>query len=203
MGYFPFFMDISGRKCVIAGGGTVAFGKIEKILPFGADITVIAPEICREITEMPVSLKLRDFIDSDIDGAFMAIAATNVSALNHHIFELCSEKNILCNSVDDIENCSFIFPALVSRNDITIGISSGGTSPTFAKYMKEKITDILDDRMLETAEILKRCRQYVISCFDTEIQRKNAMKKLLDFCIEGRSLPDDEMIIRFLEDMKN
>jgi len=203
MSYFPFFIDLTGKRCVIVGGGKVAFRKVEKLLPFGANIIVIAPEICQELEQLPITLKKRPFEAEDLHGAFMAITATNDSALNHQIYELCTERHILVNSVDDKPNCGFIFPALVHENDITIGISTGGTSPVFAKFLKTIIEDELTEDYLQTAEILKRFRPIVLQKFPTEAQRKEALEAILDFCLLDENLPDDNEINDLLERIAN
>ncbi len=199
MAYFPFYIDIKGRKCMIIGGGRVALRKAEKLLGFHCDITVVAPEICPELEELPVRKLHRAFQDSDLEGAFMAIAATEDSALNTHIAELCRVRNIHINSVDDIENCSFIFPALVHERDITVGISTGGTSPVFAKHLRMLIEDELNDHYLAIAELLKNYRPIVMCRFDSEKKRKEAMEALLDLCLLDDDLPDSEDIEKLLE----
>ena len=138
MGYFPFFIDISAKKCVVVGGGIVAKRKVEKLLPYEPEITVVAPEICEFLRLCEgITLVEREFEPSDLDGAFMVIGATDNEAVNAEIFRLCTEKNILVNVVDDKEKCGFIFPALVKKGDISIGVSSSGSSPVFSKYIKE------------------------------------------------------------------
>ena len=108
MAFFPFFIDIADKKILIAGGGNVALRKAQKLLQYGADITVTAPEICAELERLDgVTLIRRGFTDSDADGAFAVIAATDDRALNSHIYELCTRRNILVNTVDDPENCGF------------------------------------------------------------------------------------------------
>ena len=87
--------------------------KTEKLLSFSPDITVLAPKICAELEKLPLAFIRRKFRDADLSGAFMAIAATEDNALNTRISKLSLERNIHINSVDDIENCSFIFPAVV------------------------------------------------------------------------------------------
>ena len=110
MGYFPFFTDISGRRCVVIGGGRVALRKIQKLVPFGPDITVVAPRISDDIIPLVSNAVRREFEESDLDGAFMAIAAADDRALDKRIFELCTRRGVLVNSVDDIEHCGFVFP---------------------------------------------------------------------------------------------
>lgn len=200
MGYFPFYMDISGKKCVIVGGGKVALRKTEKLLSFSPDITVVAPKICAELEKLPLAFIRREFRDADLSGAFMAIAATEDNALNTRISMLCRERNININSVDDIENCSFIFPALVHKDDITVGISTGGTSPVFAKFLRMSIEKQLDDRTIEAARLLKNCRPLVMEKFSTENERHTVMETLLERCLSGGSLPEEKDIAKFLEE---
>ena len=126
MAYFPFYIDIKDKKILVVGGGKVALRKVEKLLQFEPKITVVAPFICDEIRKLGVSIIERKFIDSDIDDIFCAISATDDEVVNGHIFKLCSEKNILVNTVDDKDKCGFIFPALVNKNGITAGITSSG-----------------------------------------------------------------------------
>jgi len=123
MAYFPFYIDIKDKKILVVGGGKVALRKVEKLLQFEPKITVVAPFICDEIRKLGVSIIERKFIDSDIDNIFCAISATDDEVVNGHIFKLCSEKNILVNTVDDKDKCGFIFPALVNKNGITAGIT--------------------------------------------------------------------------------
>lgn len=201
MGYFPFYMDIAGKRCLIVGGGTVALRKAEKLLPFAPQITVIAPEICGKMRQLPVECIMRSFTDSDLNGAFMVIAATNDAALNRRIYQICTEQKILINTVDDIENCSFIFPALVHCPPVTVGICTGGSSPVFAKYLRQMIEDDLDDRTLEIAEILSRFRPIVKQKFDTESARKSAMEAILAACLASENLPDDAEITELLESL--
>lgn len=115
MAYFPFYIDIENKKILVVGGGTVALRKIEKLIPFSPDITVVAPKICDEIKALNVKIIDRRFCDSDLDGAFCVVSATDDETLNGRIFQLCNEKNILVNTVDDKEKCGFIFPAIASK----------------------------------------------------------------------------------------
>lgn len=202
MGYFPFYMEIAGKSCLIVGGGTVALRKAEKLLLFSPQITVIAPKICEKLWQLPVECIERPFADSDLNGAFMVIAATNDAALNHRIFTQCTAKKIPVNAVDDIENCSFLLPALVHRPPVTVGICTGGSSPVFAKYLRQMIEDDLNDRTLGIAEILSRFRPIVKQTFDTESARKSAMEAILAACLASENLPNDAEITAILESIQ-
>ena len=140
MGYFPFFIDIKNKECIVVGGGTVALQKIEKLIMFEPKITVIAPEISDDILSIEgIRIIKRAFLDSDLDGVFFVITATNDGALNERIFRMCAEKSILVNTVDDKDKCSFIFPAIVKRENVTVAVSTSGKSPIYARYLRLQI----------------------------------------------------------------
>lgn len=202
MGYFPFFTDISGKPFLIVGGGRTAFGKIEKLLPFEPEIIVVAPEICQELEKLKIRLVRRRFRDSDLDGKFAVIAATDDPVLNGHISELCHAMKIPVNVVDDREKCSFIFPALSCGGGITIGITTSGQSPALARYIREKNDELLLGRLMETAEILGELREQIKLRISDENCRKQANERLLRLCVEGEHLPDREELDKFINGLE-
>lgn len=204
MGYFPFFIDIKDKRIVVAGGGRVALRKIQKLMPFEPKITVVAPKICREIAETEkVDILCRPFEDKDICGAFAVISATGDPVLDEHIYRLCTEQNILVNTVDDIDKCGFIFPALVKKESVVAGISTSGKSPVFARYLRELLEEKLTDEMLRAAEILSDCRKRVKETIPTEEGRKEAMDELLDLCLTEGDTPTDNDIAVLLEKIRS
>lgn len=203
MGYFPFFIDIENKKCVIVGGGKVALRKLEKLLPFNSKITVIAPEICDEIKENnKVNILQRNFADSDIEHAFMVISATDDNSLNAHIFELCQKNNILINTVDNKEKCGFIFPALVKRDSLTVGISTSGKSPLYAKFLRKKIESSIDEKCDETIDILNKYRNLIKSEINSEENRKKAFERILALCLENGNNIYEKEIKNIVEDFR-
>ncbi len=179
MGYFPFFINIEKKKCVIVGGGRVAYRKLIKLLPFGCSVTVIAPEIHSELYAAEnVCIEKRAFDDSDLDGAFMVVSATDDRDLNRHIFELCTERGILVNTVDDLQNCSFLFPALATRSGVTVGIATSGEAPLYARHLREKTEQELQ-RDEELIVRLKKARKSGKEMFRTEQERKAALEEIL------------------------
>ena len=143
MAYFPLFIDLSTKKCLVVGGGRVALSKIEKLLMFEAGITVVAPEIDEKLRTLGIQVLEREFTAEDIDDRDLVIAATDNRELNATIADLCREARIPINVVDDPELCSFIFPSLIRHGELSIGISSGGTSPSAVIDMKERIHEVL------------------------------------------------------------
>lgn len=203
MGYFPFYIDIENKKCIIVGGGKIALQKLRKIILFNPDITVIAPNICDEIKKIGVKTECRKFIDKDIKNAFMVISATDDEKLNAHIFELCRAENILVNTVDDKEKCGFIFPSIIKKEDVTVGITTSGKSPLYAKYLRQQIEDVLDGINPEIIEILSKYRPIIKAKINSEYLRKRANEKILDLCINSEKLPDDEQIYNMIEEISN
>ena len=145
MGWFPFFVQLEGARGLLVGGGRVALRKAEKLLPFGAQLTVVAPCICPPLAALPgLTLCRRAFADSDLSPApDFVIAATGDRALDRRIAALCRARRILVNVVDDPAACGFYFPALVQRGRLCIGISTGGASPTAAAWLRQKIEALL------------------------------------------------------------
>lgn len=145
MGWFPFFIQLEGTRGLLVGGGRVALRKAEKLLPFGAQLTVVAPCICPPLAALPgLTLCRRAFADSDLSPApDFVIAATGDRALDRRIAALCRARRILVNVVDDPAACGFYFPAFVQRGRLCIGISTGGASPTAAAWLRQKIEALL------------------------------------------------------------
>ena len=203
MGFFPFYIDIENKKCLVVGGGTVALRKIEKLLPFKPDITVVAPKVCDEIYMLSgLNIIERGFNDKDIDGAFFVISATDDNELNAHIFKLCSDRSILVNTVDDKEKCGFIFPALVKKENVTVAISTEGKSPIYARFLRETIESSLDDDCDEIIELLSSVRKNIKETICTEEKRKEAFERILKLCITDRKSVDNKKISEITDDLR-
>ena len=112
MAYFPMFIDIEKKKCLVAGGGTVALRKVRVLLDFGAQITVVAPQIDPQILQLTgnVCVKERTFEPEDLKECVLVVAATDDVTENHRIARMAQKKHIPVNAVDQQEDCSFIFP---------------------------------------------------------------------------------------------
>ena len=141
--YYPVYLNLRGRRCVIVGGGTVAEGKISRLLASGADICVVSPDatagIRQFVADGSVRWEQRPYEEGDLDGAFIAIAATNIREVNRRIFEEAEQRGVMLNAVDDPPNCSFIAPSIVQRGPVTLAISTGGVSPALARKLRESL----------------------------------------------------------------
>lgn len=194
MGYFPFFVELEGRSGVIVGGGTVAARKVSKLLPYGPRLTLISPDISPELAEVPsLTLLRRPFVPSDLEGVDFAIAATDDQALNREIAALCRERRVPVNAVDDRSACTFLFPALVRRGELSVGISTGGASPTAAIWLKEQVDALLPDGFEDILAWLDRQRPLLKAAYPLEAQRARAFRQLFAACLDrGRALTEPE-----------
>ena len=194
MGHFPFFMEIEGKKGVIAGGGRVAARKVEKLLAFGPALTVIAPQIeeCMRIQEellqedAAASLLFleREVRAEDLEGADFVIAATNEESVNGWIADYCRKEKIPVNVVDDKEKCTFFFPALVKDGPLTIGISTDGQSPLTASWVRKEIAEKLPEGLGNVIELLGQMRPMVLQMYAEEDARKEILERMFLYCIE-------------------
>ena len=193
MAYFPFFVDLEGQRGLIVGGGTVALRKAEKLLPYGPALTVVAPEPVSELAALPVELTRREFQPEDLDRANFVIAASDNEEENHRISALCQERKIPVNVVDDKEACSFLFPALVRRGNLSVGVSTGGSSPTAAIWLKEQIEGLLPEQTEEILTWLEAQRPLLKERLPNQRARAARFARLFAACLErGRPLTEEE-----------
>lgn len=190
MSYFPFMIELDNERCLIAGGGTVAYRKVCSMLEFGAVVTVVSPEFCSEILELaghPARLTLikRCVQPQDIDGAFVVIMATDDEKVNHDMAELCRQQRILVNVVDVKSDCGFYFPAIIKDKEVVISVSTGGQSPVLAGTIKRNIESHLGRNYGDIAERMGELREQVKAQIDGEEERKKAFQQMV------RSLLDE------------
>src|ERR1039458_6330694 len=167
MSLLPIFLKLDGRPCLLVGAGNVALDKIGSLLKTGLKLRVVAPEARTEIQQLALDGKLewvqRPFDPADLDGNFLVITATDSAEVNRAIYEGALERNILCNSVDDIPNCDFFFGSVVNRGDLQIAISTAGESPAFAQRLRREIDEQLPDDLGPWLENLGRLRREVLA----------------------------------------
>lgn len=193
MGYFPFFIDIKDKHCLIVGGGNVAFRKVKRLLPYEPIITVVSKEICKDIIDINYKnlfIEKRIFNEKDLDGCAFVIAATDNEEVNKRISNICKEKNILVNVVDSKEECSFIFPSLFKRGDLSIGITSGGISPNLAVYYRNLLEKNTPSDIESILEFLNYIRPLAKERISDEHKRRYFFKECLDICMSINGIID-------------
>jgi len=140
MSLLPIFVKLQNRLVVVVGGGAIAQGKIEGLFAAEARVRVVAPQvtpaIAQWISQGKVEWQAKTFAPSDLEGAFLVIAATSAPGVNEAVFTEADARGILCNAVDDIENCHFYYGSVVQRGDLQIAISTNGKSPALAQRLR-------------------------------------------------------------------
>lgn len=200
MGYFPFFVDVENQNCLVVGGGVVALRKIEKLLPFNPNITVVSPKVHKEILSIKnINIIKRKFDFNDLKEKSFVITATDDKVLNKEIYNSCKENNIPVNTVDDKDNCSFIFPALARNNGVTVAISTSGKSPIYAKYLRKKIENLIQDSE-SIVDNLSKYREKIKNEISLEENRKLAFEKLLEYSLSNESITDD-LVDKIIKDL--
>lgn len=149
MSFFPMYMDMQKLKVLVVGGGYIATEKLEKLLDFTSDISVIALSVDDDASDLihthGLELQKRAYETGDIEGYDIVIVATDTVELHREIYEEARGSRVLVNSVDNTDYCDFIFPSYVQKGDLTIAFSTGGASPAFAKQIRQHFEKIIPD----------------------------------------------------------
>lgn len=152
--YYPAFIDVKRRCCVVIGGGNIGEEKVVKLMDCHADVVVISPEVNAAVRQLADDGKVvwirREYESGDLADAFIAIAATDDNAVNRAIAEEAAERNVLLNVVDVTHLCTFIAPSVAIRGDVTLAASTGGASPALARKFRE----LLDGSPIESSHAL-------------------------------------------------
>lgn len=200
MSYFPLFMELKDRDCLVVGGGRVAWRKAKVLMDFGARVSLVAPEIMPEIREIgPDVLVERAFEDEDVQGRTLVVAATDDAVLNRRVSRLCQERGIPVNAVDQTEDCSFIFPAYVKRGEVVAAFSSGGQSPAMTQYLKARMKPVMTKELGELAACLGGIREMVHASVPTETARKYLYEELLQLGLQKGENPETEEIYNVIK----
>ena len=206
MSYFPMFIELKQQPCLVIGGGSVASRKAAVLEDFGARVAVIAPVISAEIKAMKhVRWLEKMFTEEDLCPSkewmgeccaewALVVAATDDTSLNHRISEACRDKKIPVNAVDQIEDCSFIFPAYQKEGEVVAAFSSGGQSPSIAQYLKAQIQPFMPPFLGALAACLGEIRGTVKQCTTTEGERKKIYQTLLELALQKGQLPTEHEI---------
>lgn len=175
MQYYPLFVNLEKKACLVVGAGCVGKRKIKSLIDSGAgSVTIVdtnpADQDIAEILSLDnVNFKWREFNDNDLDNKFLVIACTSNKEVNNRISELCAERNILCNRADQPESGSFIVPATVKRGDLTVAISTAGQSPAMAKRIRRELQENFGDEYGTLLSLMGRIRPLMLGLgLDTE-----------------------------------
>jgi siroheme synthase-like protein len=162
---YPVNLVVAGRRCVVVGAGRIAARKIEALLAAGADVHVVAPKLGDQVRawrdEERIDADERKFEASDLDGAWLATAATDDPAANHAVFSAGAERRVWVNAADDPDNCSFTLMSVIRRGDLVVTVGTGGRSPALAAWLKDRFTAELGPEYETLLELLSEAREAV------------------------------------------
>jgi siroheme synthase-like protein len=177
-------LKLQGRRCLVVGGGDVGLEKVEGLLLCDGDVTLIAPDAVDELAEYAsegsILWERRVFRDSDLDDAFLAIAATNDTDVNISVSERAERRAMLVNVVDVPPLCNFILPAIVRSGPLAIAISTAGASPALAKRMKREIAEQFGEPYARLAVILNDHRGWAKATLPTYQDRKEFFEGIVN-----------------------
>jgi uroporphyrin-III C-methyltransferase/precorrin-2 dehydrogenase/sirohydrochlorin ferrochelatase len=185
MDYFPIFLDLKNRLCLLVGGGDIATRKGRLLAKAGARLRIVAPIISDELRELVANnngeIFEREYQASDLTDCFIAIAATDIEPLNEKISQDAQAKNIPVNVVDSPALCTYITPAIIDRSPLVIAISSGGESPVLARLIRAKLETLIPIRYGRLAQIASSWRNRVKARFDDGDRRRRFWEKILQY----------------------
>lgn len=186
MTLFPFFANIEGARVLIAGGGRHALEKIRKLKPYGPKLSVISEKFLPEIeADQELCLIRRGFSEEDLlKTPVFVIAAEENTEENHRIASLCRERKIPVNTVDDKEYCDFIFPALIARGNLSVGICTNGASPAAGVLLKKQIASQIPEHIEEILDFLQEKRPEVTRAIPDKKQRFRFFHQLSEICMQ-------------------
>ncbi|MBV8431733.1 MAG: bifunctional precorrin-2 dehydrogenase/sirohydrochlorin ferrochelatase [Solirubrobacterales bacterium] len=175
----PFYiacLRLTGRRCVVIGGGEVGLEKVEGLLACDGEVTLIAPAAHPELVQLALEGSIRweqrEYETGDLEGALIAIAATDDTDLNIRVFDEAEGRSMLVNVVDVPPLCNFILPAIVRTGPLAVAISTAGASPALAKRMKREINELFGEPYANLALLLNEARGWAKATLPTYQDRK-------------------------------
>lgn len=181
---YPISVRLSGKKCLVIGGGRVAQRKVMSLLECGALVTVVSLELTEGLKELAVAGQLvyrqGAYETSDLLGAFLVIGATNNDDVNRKVAQDCFDRNILINVVDDPPNGNFFVPAQVRRDSLSIAVSTDGKSPMFARRIREELENIYPTEYGDIVNLIGELRLKVINEIADEQEKAQVLRQMAD-----------------------
>lgn len=163
MEYYPVFLNLVGKRCLVIGGGSVAERKIEGLLRSEAAVTVISPalttplELCAK--EKKIRHFMREYKPGDVAGYQLAFVATDDPQINRAVYDEAQERGVWINAVDDPAHCDFILPSVLRRGELAVAVSTGGASPALARAVREELEKFLTEDYAVLSDIVADVRR--------------------------------------------
>ena len=166
MRHFPAFLSLKDKPCLLVGGGDVAARKARLLAAAGARLSVVAPEVSAALEAQldalaNAQIMRREFVDTDLDGQWLVVSATGNPAVERRVAAAAEQRRVFCNAVDDVDNCSFITPAIVDRSPVIVAVSTGGGAPVLARRIRQQIETLLPAGLGALATLARNLRREV------------------------------------------
>jgi siroheme synthase-like protein len=160
---YPIVLDLTGRPCLVVGGGAIAERKVTGLVEARARVTVVSPSLTpallRLATEAPLRWRPREYAQGDAAGFVLVMVATDDRAVNAAVAAECRERGIWVNCADDPERCDFILPSVLRRGAVTVAVSTGGRSPTLARLLREDLDALLPPEVAVLTDVVASVRR--------------------------------------------
>lgn len=205
MKYYPVFLDISGKRCVIVGGGRVAERKALRLVSCGADVLVVSRKTTPLLEEMQRAGKIvlvdDDYARGALDGAFLVFAATNDAAVNRQVALDARAVGAMTNVADAPDRCDFIVPSVMERGDLTIAVSTGGRSPALAKKIRKELEAAYGEEYSELLRIMGELREKIMARGNSSEENRDRLEaalysEIIDIIRAGRTEEINALIRR-------
>jgi precorrin-2 dehydrogenase/sirohydrochlorin ferrochelatase len=184
MKYYPVFLRLSGRKCLVVGGGAVAAQKVRALLAAGGDVTVLSPQLGEELEQLSLRGRVthleREYRGGDLVGAFIVFSATGDERVDRQVADDAATAGVLINVVDRPQHCDFISPSVVTRDDLIIAISTSGASPAMARQLREKLEAEIGPEYALALQLLGRLRRRLKDLETPAPERTRIFNELID-----------------------
>jgi siroheme synthase-like protein len=175
---------MQARQTVVVGGGHVAARKVEGLVAAQAQVKVISPVLVSELQSLAdsgvITFAKRSYQDGDLEGAHLAIAATDEIIVNHAVWAEAMQRGCLINVVDDPEHSTFILPSILQRGEMSVTVSTGGSSPALARRLREHLEDIIGPEYGTLAELMAELRPELLANFSPGNARLQAALRIVD-----------------------
>ena len=202
MDYFPAFLNLKDKSCLLVGGGSVASRKADSLLAAGAMLTVVAPELDAKLQQHSdsgrITHRVGRFSPEDVNGHWLVVNATGDPSVSTEVFDAANDAGIFCNSVDDRSRCSYVSPAIVDRSPVVVAVSSGGAAPLLVRKIRAQIEATLPARLGQLATLALEWRDRVRNRISDFLGRRRFWERVFDGAVS-----DDALAGRMLSARRN
>lgn len=178
--WYPVCLDLTGKPCLVVGGGPVALEKARGLHEAGAAVTVVAPAVVPKLRALDVELVERPFADSDVRGHMLVVSTTGEDAVAARVAAAAARAGVFCNAADVPALCSFILPAVHREGPILVAVSTGGASPALAQWLRARIAELVRPEHAQLAERLAALRPWAKRQLPSYEERRDYFQRLVE-----------------------